>query len=299
MSAALLAILNPVAGNCNTTTLTEHLSAAAERAGRRLTLHRTTGEDDFGHLLADAAHAGHRVIVAGGDGTVAAVASALPDPDRELAIVPVGTANKLARELGLPLQPEAACELAVSGTAVRRIDAMRCDGQLYFCHIALGLYARVARRTPATAKQRWRRIAYVWNALALLRRRERWSWRFTLNIDGRAHRLRAAFVMVTNIADVGAGDLRWGPDIAPDDGRLDLCIVRARNLRDYAALSWALIRHRHRRAPRLRYLQAARRIEIDCRPWAPIQADGEALEALPLRIDVLPARLTVVVPEMI
>lgn len=298
--APLYAVINPVAGSSDSDELRHALETACRAAARRCEIYETTGKDDFPALIEAAWNQGfRRFAAAGGDGTVAAVASPLLGRQgAELAILPVGTANKLARELTIPLAPEQACELAAGGRHCRRIDAMHCDGRLFFCHISLGLYSRIAQKTSALAKRRLRQLAYVWNAVPeLLGRR---SWRFELEIDGESLYPRASFIIITNIANVGAGELRWGPDIAPDDGQLDICIVRARNLGGYLRLAWHVLRHRHRDLPTLNYLCAEHHIRVRSRKHrVPIQADGDALQLPVLDIEILPRCLSFVVPEPI
>ncbi len=296
--APLYALINPVAGGCDAAALREALISTCRTSGRTLEIHETTGADDFPALIEAAWQRGfRRFAAAGGDGTVAAVATPLLDRHgAELAILPVGTANKLARELAVPLVPEEACELAAAGHHCRRIDAMRCDGQLFFCHISLGMYSRIAQKTSALAKRHLRQLAYVWNAIPeLLGRR---SWRFELEVDGETLYPRAAFVVITNIATVGAGELSWGPDIAPDDGRVDLCIVRARSMGDYLRIVWHVLLNRHQSLPALNYLCAEQRIRVSTRRRrVPIQADGDTLPLSSLTIDVLPRCVAIVVPE--
>lgn len=295
--SGVYAVINPVAGGSDADLLSRTLREACRHAGKDCEVHLTTGDDDFAELIETAWCRGYRrFVAAGGDGTVAAVATPLLDRDgAELAILPVGTANKLARELGIPLEPEAACVLAATGERLRRIDAMRCDGQLYFCHISLGLYSRIAQKTSSLAKRRFRQAAYVWNAIPeLLGQR---SWRFRLELDGQSHYPRAAFIMITNIAGVGAGELSWGPDIRPDDGRVDLCIVRARSLIDYLRFAWHVLLGRHRELSNLTYLSATRHIRVGSRRrQVPIQADGDALSHQPLDIEIMDRCVAFVVP---
>ncbi len=95
---------------------------------------------------------------------------------------------------------------------------------------------------------------------------------------------------------LGQPPLRWGPDIRSDDGRLDVCIIRARTLFDYLGLLWHALLGQHKRNPNIRYLIAERRIVISTRHPLPVQADGEIIGETPIKIRVAPHAVRVVVP---
>ena len=289
----LFAVINPVAGSCDAATVQDALHRACTSVGLDCECYLTTGDDDISAIVRQAIeHGCCRVVAAGGDGTVAAVASVVAEYPVPLAVLPVGTANLLAREMGIPLELEAACELAVNGQYRRRLDAMKIRQQLFFSHVSLGVYSKSAEKTSPAAKRYFRRIAYIWNALPeLLGKR---SWRFTLTIDGQTSHPRASFIMIANVGGLGAGDLRWGPEIEPDDGEVDICIVHARSLWDYAVLGWHVLSHRHREAPKLTYLRARQNVQIKTRKRVPVRGDGEIVGQSTLDLTILPQAIAVI-----
>lgn len=296
LPARLFLVLNPMAGSCDAAELKRILEQECAAAGLELEIYETTGQDSVIEIARQARQRGYRVIAAaGGDGTVSQVASALVHSDIPLGVVPVGTANLFARELNIPLEPEAACRLLVSATRRTAIDAMKAGDMAYISHVSLGVYSKIAEKTSAAAKRYFRQLAYIWNALPeLLGGR---SWRFTLEIDGKVQRVRASFIMIANVGGVGAGALRWGPDIKPDDGRVDICIVRGRTLRDYVLFMWHVIRHLHKQAPKTRYLYASRSIKVFTRKRLPVRGDGEIIGQSQVEIEILPGAIQVLVPE--
>ena len=169
------------------------------------------------------------VVAAGGDGTVSAVADALAGTETPLGIVPLGTANVLAGELGIPLDLEAACALLAGEHALARIDAMELAGKHYVTQVGVGLDAAMIRDTPGEHKRRFGRVAYLWTAATPAGRASS-SRRFTLTVDGVTTRPRAMQVLVANSGTLGSRPFRWGQDIRPDDGRLDVCVIAARTL---------------------------------------------------------------------
>jgi diacylglycerol kinase family enzyme len=210
-------------------------------------------------------------------------------------VLPVGTANLLAREVSIPLELEPACQLAVNGQQVRQLDAMQIGERLFFSRISIGVYSKITEKTSPAAKRYFRRIAYVWNALPELFGKR--SWRFTLGVDGQVSHPHASSIMVANVGAVGAGDLRWGPGIAPDDGHVDICIAHGRSLWDYVVLGWHVLQHRHREAPKLVYLRAKRSVRISTRKRVPVRGDGEIIAHSAVKIAILPQALHVVTPE--
>lgn len=303
-------ILNPVAGQGGVESVREVLASAFTATGSgpsngdndaadesRCTIRETTADDDPAALARAAAEQGSYglVVAAGGDGTVSAVANGLVGTSTPLGILPLGTANVLARELGIPIGLEDACRVLAGSYAVTAIDAMRVKDRCYFTQVGVGIDAMMIRDTRREAKRRFGRAAYLWTAFTgLLGFAPR---RFRVECDGRSLRVRASQLVVANCGLLGQPPLRWGPDIRPDDGRIDLCIARARSLRDYATLACYVVLGQHKRSPNIRYLTAQDRITIATQRALPVQADGEVIGETPVEVVVVPRTLRVVVPS--
>ena len=289
-------VLNPIAGSCSTAEVRETLEREFARAGGACDIYETTGQENLSAIIDEALGHGYDLVVAaGGDGTVSNVANRVLGSEVKLGILPVGTANLLARELHIPLQVEAACRMLATSESTRRIDAMRVGDQVFISHVSLGVYSKIAERTSAAAKRYFRQIAYIWNALPELIGKR--AWRFNIEVDGHKHRYRASFIMIANVGGVGAGELRWGPDIAPDDGRLDICIIRARTVTDYFLFIWHVFLNRHREAPKTTYLQARKSIKVSTRKRLPVRGDGEVVGQSHIAIEIVPHGLSIIIPE--
>lgn len=163
------------------------------------------------------------VVAAGGDGTVSSVADALVGTETPLGIIPLGTANVLAGELGIPLDVDASCALLAGDHALTRIDAMEIDGKHYVTQVGVGLDAEMIRGTQGEHKRRFGRLAYLWTAATRLVGLQ--ARRFTLMVDGQTSRPRASQVLVANSGTLGSRPFRWGLDIRPDDGQVDVCLI--------------------------------------------------------------------------
>ncbi|WP_443059049.1 diacylglycerol kinase family protein [Streptomyces sp. NBC_00388] len=204
------------------------LSAVLERHGHhRAVFVETTAEDPGAGQSAQALADGARlIVVCGGDGTVRTVADALAGSGVPLAIVPSGTGNLLARNLGLPLAPADALDAALRG-APRPIDLARIEGDdfpaTHFTAMAgAGLDAAIMEKTGDRAKSVLGWPAY---ALAGLSSLTTPPMRLTVRLDGAPALHRTArMVLLGNVGTVQGGATLL-PPARPDDGLLDLMIL--------------------------------------------------------------------------
>lgn len=151
-------------------TLADTLRAAFARAGTAIDLHMVEGgeiSDTFQKLAAQG-----RIVVAGGDGTMACAAQAARETDVEIALLPLGTLNHLARDLGVPADIDAAARLAAEGQAVS-IDVGDVNGHRFVNNASIGVYPRMVRSRDDTRERtglpKWlATLPAAWHALARL-----------------------------------------------------------------------------------------------------------------------------------
>jgi YegS/Rv2252/BmrU family lipid kinase len=290
-------VLNPMGGTSNPEATREALARYLDAAGTPFDIYETTGAHDecIDDVVRAAVDGGAKLVVAvGGDGTVSEVAGALADTDVPLAIIPAGTANVLARELGIPVDLESACALVAGEHEIVYLDGMQVDERVYVLQIGIGLESIMIRDTPRQAKRRFGRLAYLWTAFT---RAAGFSGRrYTIVADGKRTRPRAVQVLIANGGTLGIQPLRWGPGISPHDGRLNVVIVSPRDARDYVRVAWAAVRGRHRESQNLKYLSASESVAVTTDPPLPVQADGEIIGNTPVRVRVAPRAVKVVVP---
>jgi YegS/Rv2252/BmrU family lipid kinase len=290
-------VLNPMAGNSTATNVRAALDRHFSADTWAQEIYETTGDEEVSDIVRAALARGcDLVIAAGGDGTVSEVAEALVHSDVPLGIIPVGTANVLARELGLPLDLEGACALLAGEHATNSIDAMQVGDKAFFLHIGVGLDSLMIRDTDRASKRRFGRAAYLWTALKWLIGYQ--PRRFTIAVDGRRLRPRAAQVLIANGGMLGMPPFRWGPHIRPDDGRIDVCVLSARSLSDYLRVAWQVLIGHRRRSPNIRYYSAMRSVVVDADRPLPIQGDGEILGETPVRVQVISDAVVLVVPPL-
>jgi YegS/Rv2252/BmrU family lipid kinase len=166
------------------------------------------------------------VMAWGGDGTVNEVASALAFHDTALAIIPSGSGNGLARELGIPFDPARAIDTALDGRE-RRIDAGELDGRLFFNIAGIGFDAHVAHQFAETGLRRRGLMRYL-----EITARELFAFvpdDHTIVADGVATRTRALLIAIANARQYGNGAM-IAPHARLDDGKLDIVVVPHRPL---------------------------------------------------------------------
>jgi YegS/Rv2252/BmrU family lipid kinase len=229
------------------------------------------------------------VIAWGGDGTVNEVASALVFREAALGIVPSGSGNGLARELGLPLEPRGAFERAL-GEGRRRIDAGELGGHPFFNIAGIGLDADVAHRFSATGHARRGLTMYlVQSTKALLSYR---ASPMRLTVDDATRDVRPLLVAFANARQYGNGAL-IAPRARVDDGLLDVVVVDDRPIFGIVRRVPALFNGELDRAPGVS-MQTATSAQVLASGTIRYHADGEPFEGGErLTATVRPGGLTV------
>jgi diacylglycerol kinase (ATP) len=223
----LLVIANEEAGSAERDSVAAALAILGETEPVELAYSR-----DRGHLNDILDRRGDQpLVVAGGDGSLHAVVAALYGRgelrDCSLGLVPLGTGNDLARGLGIPLDPESAARIIVSGQ-LRRLDLLVDDtGGVVVNAVHAGVGA-LAAQSAGKLKPRLGRFAYPVGALAAgLRAR---GWRLEVRVDGESvvePHDRSLMVALSNGPSIGGGIARVHPESVPHDGLMDVVVSRA------------------------------------------------------------------------
>jgi diacylglycerol kinase family enzyme len=234
------------------------------------------------------------VVAAGGDGTVSAAMAGVAGTAVPLAIIPVGTTNLIARELGIPLDPASAARVAASASMMRSIDGMTVAGRHYFLQVGVGISALAVDGTTRELKSRFGALAYPGAAAGrLFNLRPR---HLDITVDGEPHRVRSIEATVANNGILARMFFRNGPDIRMDDGRLDVCVLVTRTLFDYPRLVLDMLSGRPG-SPHVLFLAAARSVRIESRTPLAVQADGDIIGTTPIEIEIHPRAVSVIAPE--
>jgi YegS/Rv2252/BmrU family lipid kinase len=239
------------------------------------------------------------VAVFGGDGTTMQAAAALVGTEVSLGVIPGGTGNLLAGNLRIPISPERAARSLVAGRP-RPFDLGRMerpDGLYYFAvACGAGYDARVMAGTLSEHKRRWGMAAYVATTLRLIG--EIRSAAHVITIDGVEYDANAAMVLVANCGEVIPPFVRLRAGIRPDDGLLDVVVMRANSFGQSVRAVWELLREPTLGDGDDTFVGYAtgREIRVESDPIQPVQLDGEPGGLTPFTATVVPGAIRIMVP---
>jgi diacylglycerol kinase family enzyme len=253
----------------------------------------TTPEDPGRGVVAQAVKDGvELVFVSGGDGTVMSCVTALAGTDVAMAVLPAGTGNLLAANLGLTGDAATGVQVAIEGGR-RRIDVGVVGDQCFAVMAGMGFDAQMLEGTSETAKKHIGWLAYVGGAVKHLRDR---PMRVRIKIDGgRPMARRPRTVIIGNVGRLQGG-VRLLTEAKPDDGKLDVAVLSPNSLRHWAELGWAVIR-RSDKVPLMETF-TAERVEILSNRPQPRQLDGDLIDpGKSLKAEIKPRALLLCVPR--
>lgn len=232
------------------------------------------------------------VIVGGGDGTLHAAAPALIETGLTLGILPLGTANDLARTLGIDQDPLAAARTIAAGYA-REVDLGEVNGHPYWNVASVGLSVELAGELTAETKRRWGKLGYAVAAMRVLRRMRP----FTAEIehDGQVERVRTVQVAVGNGRHYGGG-MTVSESAQPDDGLLHVYSLEIRHWWQLLALFPALRSGRQGAWRDVRSF-AATELKVSTRRAKRVNADGEIITRTPAAFRLHPGAVRVYAPR--
>ncbi len=295
-------IYNPVSGTHNIGAALPGAVAVLRERGWQIEVQATQRAGDLQRLAAQARDQQQDVVlVAGGDGSINEAANALATSDVALGVLPSGTANVWARQIGvpvpLPLYPQQLIDAARSMAegVIRPIDLGRANGRYFVLWAGIGLDAHVTAQIeprPLWVK-RFGIVGYTWRAFWIATKYR--GTRMTITIDQREIRCRALMVLISN-AQLYGGIVKAAPDALLDDGWLDVSIFKGGSFRE-ALRHMALVVLR--RTAQDSDVIALRGQQLYIRAKRPCFAhvDAEPIGQTPITIEVAPRALSVIVPR--
>jgi len=234
------------------------------------------------------------VVIAGGDGTLNAAAPGLLNSALPLGIVPAGTANDLARTLGIPDDPLEALDIIARGEE-RRVDIGRVNDHLFFNVASIGLSVALARAMSRETKRRLGRLSYALAALRVMARARPFS--ALIVSEGDVARVKTFQIAVGNGRYYGGGNaVEKSAEI--DDGRLDLYSLEMDSLWKLAWMAPSFRSGEHGAFEEVRAVRG-RNFEIHTRRPRRVNADGEILTTTPARFSIIPGAIRVFAPPLV
>lgn len=238
------------------------------------------------------------VIVGGGDGTLNAAVQGLVDTDLPLGILPLGTANDLARTLGIPTSVPEACQI-IAGGQLRSIDAGWVNGKYFLNAASMGLSVKITRNLTSEAKRTWGVLAYAATAIQVLLEARPFQaeikWRTPNSDQEESVQVRTLQIAVGNGRYYGGG-MAVAHDADVDDQRLDLYSLEVDHWWEIIFALPALRKGTQSQLSKVRTFEA-QEIKVLTRRPRSINTDGEITTKTPAHFRVIPQALSVFVPK--
>jgi YegS/Rv2252/BmrU family lipid kinase len=231
-------------------------------------------------------------VVGGGDGTLNAAAFGVIETGLPLGILPLGTANDLARTLEIPPDLDAATQVIADGHT-RKIDLGIVNGEPFFNVASIGLSAELAQQLTRDIKRRWGRLGYAMVALNVLMHAK--PFRATIYSENEAARVRTLQVAVGNGRFYGGGNA-VEQDATIDDHHLDLYSLELDRAWKLALMARSFRHGRHGAWNEVRAVRA-KEFDIRTRKPKPVNADGEIVTQTPAHFSIRPSAVTVFAPK--
>ena len=297
-------IHNPAAGRFPSGPFLGRAVGVLARAGWDLEVVESSPTQDLSLLAGEAVQAGcEAVFVAGGDGSVGRVAGALVGSSTALGVLPSGTANVWAQEMGLPLLSwtnwfaleEAAARLAEGD--VRLVDVGECNRRPFLMWAGIGLDAHIINSIEP--RERWEKtLATVHYALLGIWSARRWEGiDLRVRAGDRVWEDRYLVAVASNIRSYAGGLLALTPGALVDDGLLDFWLIGGRSLADAVVRVVQVLMGRHVDSPGVTHVQASE-VVFESAADLPMHLDGEpCILHSPARFTVLKQALRVLVPR--
>jgi len=253
-------------------------------------VHATAAAGDARALAREAVKQGYRTVVAaGGDGTINEIVNGLAGSEVALGILPVGTMNVFASELGIPANLQKAWNVIGEGHT-RRIDLARANNE-YFVQLAgVGLDAQVVQATSANFKRNFGPLSYLISAAQIAARKPP-----RLIVESADRVVDGSFVLIGNGRFYG-GPITLFSEARIDDGRLDVLVFKNLGYLDIARYVGGIIMGTHTELGDVDYFQT-RKVVVRSDQEVPIEVDGEIAGELPATFRISSRKLRVVVPR--
>jgi diacylglycerol kinase (ATP) len=295
------------------------------RRGWTVVCRETTEPKEATELARQAVLRGAKVVIAaGGDGTVSEVANGLLHTDAALGVLPVGTTNSWALQMGIPaLNPWSpgtnvvklvadleeriarplpanyyrtvilnAAHVLVEGHTVA-VDMGEISGRYFLMWAGIGLDAAILASISLREKKTLGSWAYLFTTIGAIGRGS--STDIRLNLDGKVIKVSTQQIIISNIQLYG-GIMVIGAKALVNDARLDVCIFKGDSFFTFIQHALKVLSHQHLRDPKIEYYQCSE-IIVESDRAMPVHVDGEPFTKTPVTIRTVPSALKVIVPK--
>jgi diacylglycerol kinase (ATP) len=247
---------------------------------------------DATRLARQAAEAGYDLVAGyGGDGTQHEIANGLIGTNVMMGVLPGGTGNGFATEIGIPKTLAEATELLCTSHEVRRVDAVQMGDQYFIQRLYVGIEPET--QTSREMKDKYGVLAYGISAYEQTVHQPESQYRLT--IDGKMIEMPGTKCYIVNSGRTGTGLSVLGHNFAVDDGLLDVFVLNTHNIETLTAATNRFLSLDTERAKR--YFWRGQTITIETTPDQPVWTDGEYVGRTPVSVKVLPGALRIAAPK--
>ncbi len=287
----ILFVINPISGGINKKTLRSDISSFFEPHDIRVEYIETTGENDkdkIAEKIEDVSP--DEVVACGGDGTINMIASVLIRKDISMGILPLGSANGLATELGIPENIRTALRIIERGRK-RELDVLLINEKYLSLHLSdLGFNAKLIKRFEQAGKRG--KLGYARQFVRTLLTQE--SMRYYFMMDDQTFSRRAQMVTFANARKYGTGAV-VNPDGQLDDGFFEVCIFRPY---PWYALFGIMLRFFTGSLKKSKYVKihSTNNVQVCSRKPETLQVDGEPVgEFNDVEVIIHPRKISILV----
>jgi len=285
----VLVILNPAARGDRARSLKEKIQALS----LQIVVRQTSAAGDARGMAREAVGEGFQTILAaGGDGTVNEVANGVAGSNVRFGILPVGTMNVFASELGIPQNNLQAAWQIIEDGLVRELDLPMANGSHFVQLAGIGLDAEVVRQTTPESKKSLGPMSYLLTLAQVAAVPPP-----TIVVETQdSRRYEGSFVLVGNGRFYG-GPFVLFKDARPDDGLLDVLVFKNQSHWDVVRYFQAIAFGSHAELPDVDYFQT-RSMSVHSTGSVPVELDGELADALPCRFEFSTKKFAVIAPPV-
>ena len=287
-----LLIVNPQSRNGESEALEEAIDVL-RKSGIEVDVFESESASQSAKRIADYHHQDGIIVVAGGDGTISSTLASVYENKQTLAILPMGTANDLARSLGVPQNLVEAAQVIVAGKR-QRINLAKVNGH-YFVNVAhIGLGVDVTNELTSESKKYFGVFAYLGAFINVIK--DNRSFKVHIKADDWQCSVRAIHLAVGNGRYYGGGNI-VDEDSTLLDGQLNLFCLKPQRWWQLLLLG-ANLRTGSLQAEERVICRSAKKIRVECSKPRELEADGESKTKTPAEFEVIPKAIEVLVGDM-
>lgn len=291
----IVAISNPISGNNDKNQIKEELD-------QRFSEHyfefwETQQSNHATDMAKKAIEMGFDIIIAvGGDGTVIEIIAGMINSNVKLGIIPYGTGNMLAANLGIPTLTSKSIDTILEGHS-QKIDIGKINNKYFAFMAGCGFDSRLIKELPKENKKKFGLWAYFIEGFKQAFKAK--SVRFKIKLDNeKTIRTKALTVIVANSANILGNLISLAPHASLSDGILDIIVISVKDTIDYIPALWEIItRQSPSKFGKIKYYKA-KEIEIETKPNLLVQADGDIIGKTPIKISIIPKSINVLIPSI-